>query len=240
MNEKERLEAFLTGFKELENELIGLAKIKEEGHVSFSRALNEVYYRHASPLLLRYENYDFLKTASDLRNILSHENNICVPSEEYVKKFLSLKDSILHPATCYSICTKKIFSCTIGDPLEECLKKMEYHSLSHLPLLDEDGCVQGVFSRSTLFDYVSMNESIRVDKNTKISLFEEFLDLDEHLNEQFLFVKRDERVDFVYPLLFKEKEHEKNVSLLFVTEHGRRTEKLLGIITMTDLAKRKN
>ncbi len=240
MTEKERLESFLTGFKELENELISLAKIKEEGHVSFSRALNEVYYKHASPLLLRYENYDFLKTASDLRNILSHENNICVPSEEYVLKFLSLKDSLLHPLTCYSICTKKIFSCTMEDRVEDCLKKMEYHSLSHLPLLDEDGCVQGVFSRSTLFDYLSMNESIFVDKETKISLFEEFLDLDEHLNERFLFVKRNERVDSVYPLLFKEKEHERNVSLLFVTEHGRRTEKLLGIITMTDLAKTKN
>lgn len=45
MTEKERAEVFLSAFKELENEVLSIARIKDEGHVSFSRALNDIYYQ---------------------------------------------------------------------------------------------------------------------------------------------------------------------------------------------------
>lgn len=237
MTDNERIECFLTNFKELENKLLSIAKIREEGFVSFSRALNDIYYGRKNSVLSVYENYDFLKTCSDLRNILSHENDVCAPKEEFLSHFLSLKESICHPVTCYQICTKKIYSCKESDSLFQTLKLMEYHSLSHLPVLDDDGCACGVFSRETLFDFTSMNEGIVCDQDTTISLFSEFLPFEEHLNERFLFVSKNERIDTLYPLLLKQKEHQKRVSLLFVTEHGRRGEKLLGIISVTDLSK---
>jgi hypothetical protein len=106
-------------------------------------------------------------------------------------------------------------------------------------VLDEDGCVQGIFSRSTIFDYLSMNEAFTYDKNITIGDFEEFLPLDSHLNETFLFVSQNERVDKIFSHLFKNKEHDKNVALLLMTRNGRPGEKLLGIITATDVAKYK-
>ncbi|MCR4698740.1 MAG: CBS domain-containing protein [Bacilli bacterium] len=239
MNDKDRVQTFLSAFKELENELLSIAKISDYGHISFSKALNEVYYHRKNPIVAQYDNYDFLKTASDLRNILSHENDVCAPSEEFLNQFLLLKDAIVHPLTCDKIATRKIYSCKKSDPLSQVLKKMEYYSLSHVPVLDEDGCVQGIFSRSTIFDYLSMNEAFTYDKNITIGDFEEFLPLDSHLNETFLFVSQNERVDKIFSHLFKNKEHDKNVALLLMTRNGRPGEKLLGIITATDVAKYK-
>lgn len=239
MDEKDRIETFLTSFKELENKLLSIAKIKDDGHISFTRALNDIYYSRKNPLISEYDCFDFLKTCADLRNILSHENDICAPSESFLKHFLSIKDKICHPLTCYQACSKKIYSCVKEDSLLRVLKTMEYESLTHIPVLDEKGIVEGIFSRQTAFDYLSMNEEISVDKNTRISFFEEFLPLEDHLNEEFLFVSRNTKVDSVFPLLFKKREHEKNLSLLLVTENGKSYEKLLGILTVTDLTKYK-
>lgn len=236
MNEKERIDEFLKAFKELENEIVALACISDDGHVSFSKALNVVYKSRKHPLLCEYDNYDFLKSASDLRNILSHENNMCVPSEDFLNKFIKLKDAIIHPTRCFDICTKNIVSCSLDDDLTNVVSIMYASRLSHIPVLDYDGCVVGIFSRPTLFDYFAINH-----KNPlllkKIKDFENILPIEKHSNERFLFVSKNEYVDKIYPLMFKSKEHDKNVSLLLVTKNGKSTEPLIGIISFTDLAK---
>lgn len=236
MSEEERKEAFLADFKELENALLSIAKIKEEGHVSFSRALNAIYYSRLHPLLSDYENYDFLKTAADLRNILSHENDVCIPTEEYLKKFHALKEEIVHPLDCYDVATKKIETCYEDDTLLSVTKRMAYASLSHLPIVDSQNHVLGVFSRSTVFDYLSLNESFVYTPETKISAFSEVTGIHDHLNETFFFVGRYEKVYKVYSYL-KQKAHEKNLGLLLVSEHGKENERLLGVISLTDLMK---
>jgi predicted transcriptional regulator len=230
-------ERFLRAFKELENELLSIAQIPSDGHVSFSKALNEVYYSRKNPIISEYEKYDFLKTAADIRNILSHENDACVPTEEYVSKFEKLVDAIIHPLTCYDVCTRKIHSCRKDDLLFDVLSKMDSYMLSHIPVLDEDGVVQGIFSRNTLFDYVCTRKNFQFDENTRLTQFEEFLPLDKHLNEAYLFVSRNCKVNEIYSRLFKNREHEKNVSLLLVTHDGRKSQKLLGVVSTTDLTK---
>lgn len=239
MTEKERIETFLTAFKELEADLIEKSDFSLDYHISFSKALSEIYYKKKNAVISNYDNYDFLKTCADLRNILSHENNVCSPSEEFLTKFIHLKERIIHPLKVESIMTKDIFTCSLNDSLLNIMKKMEYKSLSHVPVI-EDGSVYGVFSRSTIFDYISMNEDFDFKDDIKISYFDEFLPLDSHLNERFIFVKRDEKVDNIFNYLNKEKEHEKNVALLLVTQNGKKNEKLLGIITSTDLNKYKD
>lgn len=236
MTEEERKEYFLSDFKELENALISIAKIKEEGHVSFSRALNAIYFGRLEPRISNYECYDFLKTAADLRNILSHENNVCVPTEAYLKRFHDLKEAIVHPVTCYDICTKDVIYCSLDETLRTVTRRMAYKSLSHLPILDEERHVLGVFSRSTVFDYLSLNEEFTYSEDSKVSDFEEVTGVDDHLNEVFVFVPRYFRIDKAYPYL-KKNVHQKNLGLLLVTEHGKKNEKLLGVISLVDLMK---
>lgn len=237
MTEKERIDTFLTAFKDLENYLLSIAKINEMNHVSFSKALNEVYYKRKDPAISEYENYDFLKTASDLRNILSHENNICAPSEEYLNEFISLKETIINPLTCSRIATKKIYTCKEEDSVLQIIDVMVKKSLSHLPILNEDGSVKGVFSRNVIFDILSLYKEFSFTASLKIKDIMNFLDIDAHLNEKYIFVSKDDKVNDVFSSLYKKNEHEKNVALLLVTKSGSRKEKLIGIISATDISK---
>ena len=82
MTEEERIDCFLTVFKDLEKELVRISRLKDD-YISFSRALNHIYYNRMNPVVSQRDCYDFLKTASDLRNILSHENDVCAPSEKF-------------------------------------------------------------------------------------------------------------------------------------------------------------
>lgn len=237
MNEKERIDSFLSLFRELENELLSLAKIKDDGFVSFSRALNDVYYGRKNPTVCIYDNYDFLKSAADLRNILSHENDVCAPTEAFLERFSSLANSIIHPYSCFSIASKTVYACKDDDSLSQVMDLMREKSLSHIPVTDNKSKVKGVFSRSTLFDYVNQVGSLPDTRLMKIKDFSSLYSLKDHSNEYFVFVSRNEKVDEVFPLLFKNKEHAKNLALIFVTEHGKEDEKLLGIITLSDMAK---
>lgn len=62
MTEKERIDTFLSSFKELEKTLIILSGLQDD-YVSFSRALNVIYKEKSNPLISKRENYEFLKTA---------------------------------------------------------------------------------------------------------------------------------------------------------------------------------
>lgn len=238
MEEKEKIDTFLSAFKELENYLEKLDGVKDE-YVPFSRMLSDIYYGRKDPLISQYDTYDFLKNAAELRNTLSHENDICVPSSSFLERFLSLKEKIIHPLNVYAISTKEIHSAILETSLEEVIGIMKEFSLSHVPLLDEKDHLVGVFSRTTLFDYIQNEGNMLSISSLKMKDFIPYIDINNHSNERFVFVSRWERVDTVFPYLLKSKEHEKNIGLLLVTENGKENEKILGLITLTDIAKYK-
>ena len=237
MTEDERIETFLEVFKKLEKELLGIADLKDD-FVSFSRALNHVYYHRLNPVLAKRDNYDFLKTASDVRNILSHENRPIAPTEEFLSQFLALANAIINPLDCYEVSTKQIVTCTYGNKVLDIMKLMNDQGISHIPVLDHrDGHVVGIFSRDVFFDYLLENIEVSITEESTVGDFRSVLALENHHNEQFLFVERYLSVSKAFRLLLKEKAHDRAVALLLVTEHGKPKERLLGIITLTDLAR---
>ncbi|MFA6624794.1 MAG: CBS domain-containing protein [Bacilli bacterium] len=236
MTESERIAEFLTEFKELEKELVKIASIDDE-FVSFSRALNQIYYNQLNPVVSSRDNYEFLKTASDLRNILSHENDVCAPTPSFLTRFSNIKKAVISPLTCYELASKSIYIAHLDDLVKTAIKVMEKNRISHLPIVDEKGLVSGVFSRSVFFDYIYLHKDMDFDSSYKISDFSEVTGLDSHLNEAFYFVSRYTDVNKAYSLIRKNKAHDKTVGLLLVTEHGQANEKLLGVITLTDLAR---
>lgn len=235
MTEQERKEAFLREFKDLEQYLLSLLK-ETEGHSSFSKALNDVYYKRLNPVISQWENYDFLRTAADLRNILSHENDVCAPSEIFLDKFEKLSSSILSPLTCYQACTKDLLFASYRDSLYDLMEEMEKRKLSHVPILNANGAVEGVFSTSTLFDYVLENGPLDHLEELTMADFASVTGLESHTHEAFLFVPRRRSVRELYPYLVKQKAHDKPIALFFVTEHGKKEEKVLGVLTSIDLA----
>ena len=238
MTEQEKQDAFLSAFKDLESELKTLVKAREEEHVTFSKALNQVYYQKLDPVISDYEIYDFLRSASELRNMLSHENNIAYPSDEFLKKFQSIVKEIKQPLTCSDIMSHTIISLRKEETLHSAMKKMEEHSLSHLPILDHHNKVLGVFSRSTIFDYLSSYHKLPEKSELTILDFQEFTPTSQHKNDAFLYVAPNAKVKSVYSYLHK-REHEKDLVMLLVTKNGNREDPLVGVITLSDFTKTK-
>ena len=103
MNDEARTEIFLATFKTFEAFLSRLVKTKGE-FTSYSQALNIAYSQKLSPILTG-DNYDFLRSVGELRNILSHNNDVCNPNPEFLYKFLLIADSMMYPLKSIILCT---------------------------------------------------------------------------------------------------------------------------------------
>jgi CBS domain-containing protein len=234
MDETER---FLRLFKSLEDKMISLSGLSG-GFVSFSRALDRVHAYGLNPLVADDENYQFLKTASDLRNILSHENSVCIPDVSFNDKFEGLVNEIINPLTALDIATKaeNIVYATKTSALSSIAELMVRYHLSHVPIV-EKGIVIGVFSSTTFFQYFYQNQSLKADKDSTIADFVDLTGYDSHLNESFVFASVSQKASSLLKYFLSRKPGEKKVSCVFLTKSGNNKEKLEGLITEADLLK---
>jgi len=228
---------FLDNFKRLEEKLVIISGLKGD-FVSFSRALDKVHYSKLNPVVKDNRVYQTLRTASDIRNILSHENNACYPTDSFAKKFSLLVDEIINPLEAYDIATKKsdMLIAKPSYPVDQVVKEMCARGLSHVPVV-EDEKVIGVFSRSTFFEFYAQNGRIDVNGEHLIKDFVKFTPISKHANESYVFTARNTKAYNLIKLLGKNKRGAKRISCIFVTESGNSKERLLGVITEVDLLK---
>ena len=158
----DEINRFLSNFKKLESELVKLSSLDDD-YISFYRALSNVYQRKINDVVSDEDNYDILKQASDLRNILSHENNVCIPTSSFNEKFEEIVDAIVNPLTCLDIATlrKDLTFASVDDKITSVCKLMNERGYSNVPVYD-NGKVIGVFSRTTFFDYLYKKKNIRI------------------------------------------------------------------------------
>lgn len=235
MSDKEnKIYSFLELFKELELKLVSICNIDDE-YVSYSRALNTIHFKHLDPTIDDDKNYTVLKQAGDLRNILSHNNDILIPSDNFLFKFNKIASKILSNKTAYDISNKKIIYVKQNYLVKSILDIFENNKLTHLPIVNDDLICKGVFSRSTFFDYIYLHKTEEIDiKNMYVSSFYEVTKLDSHLNEEFVFVSRYDQIRDLYQRIVNKQSFKKNIGLFIVTEHGSSDEKIIGLITMAD------
>lgn len=234
MNETDR---FLDNFKRLERKLIEISTLNDK-YVSFSRALNKVYYSHLCPAISNKETHDFLKSASDLRNIISHQVDICLPTKEFNDKFEELVTEIINPLECIDIATKgkDIFYVKRGYRVVPVVRKMVEKHLSHVPVIEGERVI-GVFSKSTFFDYLYSNGKLTIDDSYIIGDFLRENDVMSHFGETYIFVSKDVKAYSLLNHFVKKKAGEKRTSVIFITEDGKKDSRLLGVLTETDLLK---
>lgn len=234
VGEEKRVEIFISNFKSLEAFLSRKANVKEN-FVPFSQALNYVYSKKIFPGVLTGENYDFLRSAAELRNVLSHNNDICSPTAKFVHRFVRLSNALIYPAKALDIATPlgKMLTCSLKDQTGELIEKMNENGFSHVPVV-EKGKFIGVFSVSTLFDR-ALKEPFTYSPEKTVEDFKEYLM--NHTNERFLYVLPTVSAYSLKGSLTKSKSHERRTAVIFVTSNGTNRGNLLGMITETDLLK---
>ena len=93
-----------------------------------------------------------------------------------------------------------------------------------------------MFFENTIFSYIVDNEALLLGDEIKIKEFEKFIPLDMHESEIFKFVSKDKLLYEVEDMFEEELRDNKRLSVIFITEAGKTTEKILGMITAWDIA----
>ena len=129
---------------------------------------------------------------------------------------------------------RKVFTCNIDSLLVEVVDTMISNCFSHVPVLDKQGRVSGVFSESTMLE-ASMSD-LNNRNATTIGDIEAFLPIGKHKADVFRFVSKSDTIIRLRHLFEEALQEHKRIGMIFVTENGQLDEPLLGILTVWDVA----
>lgn len=199
-----------------------------------------------SYLISGNQEKNFIKECREMRNMLSHSKVILngksfdyfVPTLEVVEKLKIIINKIKNPKLVTNICVSlnNIYSKKLEDLILPSMKEMSEKIYTHLPILNNENKVIGVFSENTIFSYLLDEEIIEISKITKFSELQKYLDVNKHLSEIFKFVKRTTTIKEAKKIFEEELKENKKIGMVFITENGRKEESVLGIFTPWDLA----
>ena len=192
---------------------------------------------------MRVEGVDFtrLMALRYVRNALTHNpllnGNPIVTVNAGVVSFLDEVIARLKKLPMVSniwIPRSAVYFGSLDDAISTIVGDMLTNVYSHVPVLDSDDKVLGVFSESTMLE---MNKAgIRDDGKTTLKAVAEFLPCDRHTAEVFRFVPKNDSVAHIRHLCAEALQKHERIGMFFVTEDGKENAPLLGILTVWDVA----
>ena len=226
-----KTEKFLDLYKQLENEANAHYNLQGEGS-TIAKLGPRSEFKKIRPEL------DYIR---DVRNLLTHrpkigESYAVEPTDSMLGLLERIIDRIEHPLSAMQIAVpiEDILSASLDSKALSSLENMYKRAFSHMPILD-DGKVVGVFSGSTLMNCI-LYQPINFTEETTFREIRERLTFDQHPSETFRFVSRNELVSNISDMFDETLRQEERIGMIFVTEHGKSEEELLGIITAWDVA----
>ena len=127
-----------------------------------------------------------------------------------------------------------VLTCTLDSAIRPIVEKMVTNSYSHVPVLDADGKVIGVFSEGTMLE---MNKAgIGSDESTVMRDIAVYLPADRHTADVFRFVPKDVAVLYLRFLCDDALKKRERIGMFLVTENGKKEQPLIGILTVWDIA----
>lgn len=175
-----------------------------------------------------------LNAIREIRNFLTHQpmvdsEYLVIPSASAIKIIDNIITKIEGPKNIYGLCIKpsEIFSAKIDDQVAPVLKLMKDRSFQVLPILDK-GRVEGIFFDSAAF-LREIGEGILATDTTFFKL-KKYIDPAAHIGKDILFLPKNSAIENVKEIINECFQNGNRIAAVFVTENGRVTESLLGMI----------
>lgn len=182
-----------------------------------------------------------LTLCREVRNLLTHNADqdgqfVIEPSEGTLRSLLQIIEYVKLPKSALSIATpvEKLMSAQPQERALPLMRAMSERGYSHVPVL-QGAHLQGVFSVSTLFQFMLRRPRFVLDESTRVSAFSAILPVREHPGERFLFVHPETSCFDLKREFERPAERNRRLSAIFVMENGQSTGKLLGMITPWDM-----
>ena len=224
-------------FSDLYNQLDqAFAKnLGQSDYLAFSQKIRELV--HKNPVVRRYK--DDLHQLGSLRNAIIHQSKngvtIAESHEETVNLLARILQDYQNPKRVIPTFQFEVFSVTSDTPLIDLLSEMKDKDFSQAPVMDESGKVIEVISTNTISRWLFSEY-----KNQLIDLTAaKVSDLMPHIETtgNYALIPRNTTVyEAAEIYLKKSKEKKSQLDCMIITQNGKPSEKLMGIVSIEDIA----
>ena len=228
---KQNADRFLTTFNALERHL--QKNFNNGNHGPFRMLLKTAANKDAI-----YRRFmDDLFAIGDLRNAIVHSDRfdgrpIAEPVDEIVTKLEDIWNTIEHPDK-VDIFEKKVLYCYADDNLDKALKIMLKNKITFVPVLQNSEIIDVL--NGNHITYWLANQSIVSTTETTIK---EVLLHAEYRGNFRLISRRTSVFEAIeiFRKSYREEPKNRYYDAMIITEHGRKDEKMTGIIVLKDIA----
>lgn len=226
-------ESFLETYNNLDQYL--KKEISAEDYVSYANKVKD----SKNPVVKRFK--DELLSFGTLRNAIVHNPKvdnkvIAEPHDRTVERFNEIYEMINNPKKVIPTFQFEVLGAHEDDYINNILNEMKQKSFSQFPVLSSNGTIIELINNNTISRWLAS----KIDENGEIII--DGVTVEELIPEiefkcNYRFISRETSIYKAYDLFLKHiKEEGRNLDVLFITHNGRETEKLLGLITISDLA----
>ena len=183
---------------------------------------------------IKRENESKFDLFRSIINNLSHNTTSSldypvIVSLDVLNELKLIVDSINLKAINKSIRATKILYVKEGSYLKTALRIMSERNVSHLPIFDMNFKVKGVISESSIIDIVAKDGDINLNK--KVYDFMPYFRLNDNPNERYIFMDKDAYYLDAKSLFLERYKDRKRLGLIFITENGKPSSKVLGLLS---------
>ena len=226
-------EKFLETYNNLDQYL--KKEIRADDYVSYANKVKN----SKNTVVNRFK--DELLSFGTLRNAIVHNPKIdnkaiAEPHDRTVERFNEIYEIINNPKKVIPIFQFDVLGANKDDYINDILKQMKQKSFSQFPVLDSNEAIIELINNNTISRWLASeideNGTIIIDGVTVEKLIPEI-----EFKRNYKFISRDTSIYKAYDLFLNHiSKDERNLDVLFITHNGKETEKLLGLITISDLA----
>lgn len=178
----------------------------------------------------------------DIRNALQHPQHHSVGtaievSSSFLGECRELLDSLRTPRTANKLGVKKseILTAKLKDTLGDLAQEMRKSGFSHLPILDNDHAVIGVFNEAAVFDHLWLEEETIIGQSMTVADIIDHCSLNANHTETFRFINPRTSIDEVISIFVDLQSPTTRVGAIFVTASGKPNEPLQRLLTPWDV-----
>lgn len=188
-----------------------------------------------------------IKYCQEVRNLLQHKQKIggeypVEPTREMITFLEKTIDSLKNRKKCREIMIPLNRLCfkRTTDSIIETLFEMRKIPSGHVPVLDENNRVSGVFTAVSFLNIMADRRGKRIDPDFLFSEAEKYISFDHHDSEVYRFIKGDLYVDELKDIFEHTYSGGKRLAMVFITGNGKPDGKLLGTISPWDILGKEN
>ncbi len=223
-------ERFLNAFITIEDFL--REEIDANNYVTFYQLIDKA--TRSNSAVRSYK--DDLKEYADLRNAIVHErsggNIIAEPNDYVVDRIERIVTMLERPPKVIPEFQMKVTTIKNSDSIAKALKLILEQSFSQVPVLKESKFI-ALLTANTITRWLGASVAEDVF-NLSETTVEKVLTFAED-EKNYLFIRRDTTMFEALELFGKSEEQGKHLDALLITQRGKPTEKIIGIITVSDL-----